>query len=254
METLPVEKIWDIALRTDPTSLLEYCQTQKLYSALCSNENFWKDYFKHNPNNPEDVASPLFWARKAEYDFGFPRDAFPFVGKYESSARDRYMIIKDMVPLPENFLLLNQMAPQWDQYKDNWDLTLDYPMEPTLYPDKKLHTLEPMTEEQADQFLDTLSDRSEEEDFTKSNHLYINTVYSVTRAFDPIFKQRVNLDSNRRTLVRGYENNSVSYHDVLSNTRNLFPGDASGVIQYYSWKGFSEDGIPIIKVVIDFQF
>lgn len=251
MQTLPLEKIWQVALNLDPTSLLNFCRTNKAYAELCRSDGFWKNYFDQHPEVPENVENPMFWARKAQHDFGFPIAAFPFAGEFDVPARDRYLSVKNYLPSKENLLLLNQMAPQWNQYKNKWQLVLDYPMEPTLYHDKNLQSLPPMTQDEANDFLDGLEDQ-ETDEFIKSMHLYLTLDYSITRPWDRVFKQRVNLEAPRRTLIRGDNDENVTYGDILNNTRNLFPDITWGVINQYIWNGFSPDGIPQLKVKIGF--
>jgi hypothetical protein len=247
METLPLENIWQIALQLNPASLLNFCRTNRTYAELCQNETFLKEYLNQDPELPA-----IFWSQKAYHDFGFPIEAFPFAGDPDLSAADRYRYISGYRPPQDHFLLLNQMAPQWNQYTETWDrqLNLDYPMEPTLYPDTNLHSLPPMTEEQANEFLDSLDDLSGDP-FIRSNHLYLNLDYNMYRHVKG-FKGTVHLRVPRQTLIRGDGNDDITYEEILKNTRNLFPSIDFGGIEQYTWDGFSPDGIPQLKVTIDF--
>jgi hypothetical protein len=227
------------------------CRTNSEYAGLCRSDDFWKNYFDEHPEVPENVESPIFWARKAYHDFGFPIGAFPFVGKWwDLSARDQYFHIKVYIPPKDHMQLLNLMAEQWNPYDNDWELRLDYPMEPNLYYDKNLRTLSPMTEAEANKFLDELQDKAEA-NFIESNHLYLISDYYESRRY-PLQLRDIELEVPQRSLMRGYENDNVTYLDILKFTRNLFPASDFAKLGKYSWAGFSAEGFPQLKV--DFHF
>lgn len=255
IETLPLETIWQIALKLDPTSLMNLCRTNKQYADLCRSDNFWKNYFDRHPEVPENVESPMFWARKAYHDFGFPIRAFPFVGDpRDLSAREQYFRITELVPPEDHMKLLNQMAPQWNPYDNDWNLIIDYPVYPDMYYDKTLTTLPPMTEVDATQFVEELPDRAEQ-DFIKSNHLYLTHKYYNSRSYPyrmPYGQQSIKINVPQRSLMRGDNDNNITYLDILNFTRNLLPNYDYIRIGKYSWDGFSAEGFPQLEV--NFQF
>jgi len=46
MEQLPIELLYDIALKSEPHQLFILCQTNLNYSHICNDENFWKLKYK----------------------------------------------------------------------------------------------------------------------------------------------------------------------------------------------------------------
>lgn len=195
---------------------------------------------------PKKINYLCDWAKRAERNFKFPIQAFYFVGLGNLSPLEKYIIISNMIPTFNHLELLNRLASQWDFFDNDWFENIDNLIDPTS------EYYQPLTEDEAEKFINNILE-NERAIFLDSNHLYLYTKYtetgmyfdSETKKYNPI---RRNLDL--KTLVRGYANDPITFLDIL---KNLFPSNSEthGSAQY-TFKGFSEEGYPILDVDLEF--
>lgn len=234
MESLTQEDLFEILLHLPYKEVLKKCQVSEAWNNICQDE--------------------VFWMRKALLDFKIAASTFYFIGESDLSNKERYKLIDSIVPTKEQIKKLNRIAPQWDPTNDGWDLVLDYPMDPNLYPDKELQGDKPMTKKEADVFLDEMVEEvDEEEEFIPYERLYLACEYSYSRHVSRKSREglRPEVKVNQKSLVRARGKEYISIRSILEASRVFFPVDWGG-IHYYRFKGFSEEGIPILKVEIGF--
>ena len=101
-----------------------------------------------------------------------------------------------------------------------------------------------MTEDEANEFLNQIDDTADE-NFISYNLVHVTTTYEIHRYLGG---QRVENTLTKSTIVRGEDNNPVSYRDILTALRSLIQPnmDVSGVHDF-RYIGFSSDGAPTIQ-------
>lgn len=106
-----------------------------------------------------------------------------------------------------------------------------------------------LKESKIDDYLSSLEDQSED-DFFQFDSIHVEHSYNVSDS--PSFKEKkwYKTRFNKMTLYRAKNDQFVTYSNILECARIVCPTDYSG-IEKFEYVGFSDDGIPTLKVTMN---
>lgn len=209
-------------------------------------DNYYEVMAKYGEEKVRWYKDTSFWAKKANIDFGFPEEAFPFTGKRFMEPKLRYEYVKNMVPSDESLKLLNEMAP-------HYHLSGVWRCHDTVI-EKRIEE-EKLKDEEVEEYLNSLENKSFEP-FFDFYEIYITHTYELSGnpSYDEIRNKRGPFEAKftKTTLFRASEKRGevVAFDDILNATRMISPTDYAG-IDKFKYIGFSADGVPTLKAKIN---
>ena len=212
MDSLSKNMTYELALKVDANDLKSY------YDAISSDKE--KGNWYHDNS---------FWAKIAKRDFGFPEGVFAFTGQRFMKPHLRYDYIKNIVPNQESMKTLNEIAVHWHP-TNQWQ-------------EKESEEIVPEKFKDLEDYLNWIESISEDS-FFEFDSIYVKHVYTLSTS-----KERNKF--TKMTLFRSNYGDSVTYMNILECARIVCPTDYSS-IEKFEYIGFSDDGVPILEVTMNF--